>query len=47
VKRTTFAVFAHGIKVKAVDASNQARAIEMIRNYNSRLHPELNIAKII
>ena len=46
VKRTTFAVFAHGIKIKAVDASNQARVIETIRNYNSRLHPELDIVKV-
>jgi len=46
VKRTTFAVFAHGIRVKAVNDSNQAQAIETIRYQNSRLHPELEIAKV-
>jgi hypothetical protein len=46
IKTKTYTVWAHGVRVAAVDASNQAQAIETIRNMNARLHPNLGIARV-
>jgi hypothetical protein len=46
VKRTTYTVWVHGVRVQAVDAGNQEEAIATIRKSNERLHPELDIVRV-
>jgi hypothetical protein len=46
IKRTTYTIWAHGVRVQAVDASNQEEARATIRKMNERLHPDLDIVRV-
>ena len=46
IKKTAYTVRAHGIRIKALDTSNQAQYIETLRNANQKLYPGLNIIRI-
>jgi hypothetical protein len=46
IKKTAYTVRAHGVRIKALDASNQEQCIETLRNANLKLHPGLSIMRI-
>jgi hypothetical protein len=46
VKRRTYTVWVHGVRVQAVDVSNQEEAIATIRKANERFHPELDMVRV-
>ena len=46
VRRTTFPVFIHGVRVQGVNTNEQLRAIAAIRDENSQLHPGLEITRV-
>jgi hypothetical protein len=47
VRRTTFAVFVHGVRVQGVNTNDQIRTIKDIREENSQLHLNLEITRIL
>ena len=46
IKRATYTVRAHGVRIEALDVSNQEKSIETLRNANQKLHPGLHITRI-
>jgi hypothetical protein len=46
VRRTTFPIFIHGVRVQGVNTNEQIRAITAIRDENSQLHPGLEITRV-
>ena len=46
IKQTMYTVRAHGVRTEALDASNQEKCIETLRNANQKLHPGLEITRV-
>ena len=46
MKRHTYIVWAHGVRIKAIDISKQEEAIAIIREANQRLHPGLDLVRV-
>jgi hypothetical protein len=46
LKRATFTIRVHGVKVQAVDTSNQQETLATLREANQRLHPGLDLMRV-
>jgi hypothetical protein len=46
LKRATFTVRAHGVRVQAVDTGNQKEILTTIREMNQRLHPDTDLVRV-
>jgi hypothetical protein len=46
VRRTTFPVHVHGVRVQGIKTNDQIRTIAAIRDENSQLHPNLEITRV-
>jgi hypothetical protein len=46
VKRTTYTVWAHGIRIQAIDADKQEEALATLRETNHRLHPDMDLVRV-
>jgi Zinc knuckle len=46
IRKTTFPLFVHGVRVKGVNTSDQKQAIKELYEENTLLHPDLEIARV-
>ena len=46
VKRTTYTVWAHGVRIQAIDVGNQEEALATLREANYRLHPDMDLVRV-
>ena len=46
VRRSTFPVFIHGVRVEGINANDQKTTIAKLYEANQRLHPELEIVRV-
>jgi hypothetical protein len=46
VRRTTFPLHVHGVRVQGVNTNDQIRSITALRDENSQLHPDLEITRV-
>jgi hypothetical protein len=46
VRRTTFPLYVHGVRIQGINTNDQTRSITALRDENSQLHPGLEITRV-